>query len=330
MLQHIILMLPQVLVDGLTLGFVYAVVAIGYTMVYGILELINFAHGDIFMTGAFIGAGLLSLFIGLGMTSVLPALIVFLIVIIISALITGSMGVVIEQVAYRPLRRRHAPKLIALITSLGISFILEDLVRFIAELKTGNYIVTPPSLFSHTITLNIHSILPFFSNAKFQSTFLIVLVVTIVMLVGLDLFVNRTKWGMAMRAVAQDMETASLMSINVNRVISVTFFVGSALGGATGVLFMLQYGSIDPYIGFILGIKAFTAAVLGGIGNIRGAMFGGLLLGLIEMFAAANLSTLTGGMFGSEYKDVFAFIILILVLIFKPEGLFGKATVEKV
>jgi branched-chain amino acid transport system permease protein len=135
---------------------------------------------------------------------------------------------------------------------------------------------------------------------------------------------------MAMRAVAQDRETAALMTVNVNRVIGITFFVGSALGGATGVLFAIQYGTIDPYIGFILGLKAFTAAVLGGIGNIRGAMFGGILIGLLEMFAAANLTIITNGVFGAEYKDVFAFSILILVLIFKPEGLFGKAVTEKV
>ena len=149
-------------------------------------------------------------------------------------------------------------------------------------------------------------------------------------MVGLDFFINRTKWGMAMRAVAQDRETAALMTVNVNRVIGITFFVGSALGGATGVLFAIQYGTIDPYIGFILGLKAFTAAVLGGIGNIRGAMFGGILIGLLEMFAAANLTIITNGVFGAEYKDVFAFSILILVLIFKPEGLFGKAVTEKV
>jgi branched-chain amino acid transport system permease protein len=185
-------------------------------------------------------------------------------------------------------------------------------------------------MFNHRFNLNLHHIMPFFDNATFQGSFLLVLAVTIVMLVSLDLFVNKTKWGMAMRAVAQDRDTASLMTINVNRVISVTFFIGSALGGATGVLFMIQYGTIDPYIGFILGIKAFTAAVLGGIGNIRGAMFGGVMLGLLEMFAAANLSIITHGAMGAEYKDVFAFIILILVLIFKPEGLFGKAVVEKV
>ena len=150
------------------------------------------------------------------------------------------------------------------------------------------------------------------------------------MMIGLDLFVNRTKWGMAMRAVAQDRETASLMSVNVNKVISITFFIGSALGGATGVLFAVQYGTIDPYIGFILGLKAFTAAVLGGIGNIRGAMLGGLLLGVMEMFASANLTLLTGGVLGAEYKDVFAFAILIIVLLFKPEGLLGKPVAEKV
>lgn len=150
------------------------------------------------------------------------------------------------------------------------------------------------------------------------------------MMIGLDLFVNRTKWGMAMRAVAQDRETASLMSVNVNKVISITFFIGSALGGATGVLFAVQYGTIDPYIGFILGLKAFTAAVLGGIGNIRGAMLGGLLLGVMEMFASANLTLLTGGILGAEYKDVFAFAILIIVLLFKPEGLLGKPVAEKV
>jgi branched-chain amino acid transport system permease protein len=159
---------------------------------------------------------------------------------------------------------------------------------------------------------------------------IIIIGVAILLMIGLDLFVNRTKWGVAMRAVAQDRETASLMSINVNKVIVLTFFIGSALGGATGVLFAQQYGTIDPFIGYILGLKAFTAAVLGGIGNIRGAMFGGLVIGLLEMFASANLGLLTNGSFGAEYKDVFSFMILIIVLIFKPEGLFGRAVKEKV
>lgn len=327
-LTQVIQTLPQVLIDGLTLGAVYAVIAIGYTMVYGILELINFAHGEIFMTGAFIGTAILLTFSGLGLLSMLPAILVLIIVLVASSILTGFLGMGIERVAYRPLR--NAPKLITLITAIGISFLLQDIVRFIAEMKKGNYIITGPSLFTGKMKLDASAILPQFHDASFKSTFLVVIIVAIIMMVILDLFVNRTKWGMAMRAVAQDKDTASLMTINVNKVISVTFFVGSALGGATGVLFAIQYGTIDPYIGFILGIKAFTAAVLGGIGNIRGAMAGGMIIGMLEMFAAANLSDLTGGVFGAEYKDVFAFIILIVVLIFKPEGLFGKAAVEKV
>lgn len=328
MLTGIIQNLPQVLIDGITLGTVYAVVAIGYTMVYGILELINFAHGDIFMTGAFIGTSILLVFSSAGILTSMPAIIAFLIVLIVASVLTGFLGMGIERVAYRPLRK--APKLITLITAIGVSFLLEDIVRLIADLKTGNYILNSPELFNNHMKIKASSLLPQFHDATFKGTFLVVLICAIVMMVALDFFVNRSKWGMAMRAVAQDRDTAGLMSINVNKVISVTFFIGSGLGGATGVLFALQYNTIDPYIGFILGIKAFTAAILGGIGNIRGAMVGGLLIGMIEMFAAANLSTLTGGLFGSEYKDVFAFIILIIVLIFKPEGLFGKAVTEKV
>lgn len=328
MLIEIIQTLPQVVVDGLTLGAVYAVIALGYTMVYGIMELINFAHGEIFMTGSFIGTAVLLTMTSLGWINVMPAILTLIVVLILTSILTGFIGMGIERVAYRPLR--NAPKLITLITAIGISFLLQDVVRFITELKKGNYIVTPPTLFNEKIQLNASSILPHFYNASFKSSFIIVLVVALIMMIALDFFVNKTKWGMAIRAVAQDPETAALMSINVNKVISVTFFIGSALGGATGVLFAIQYGTIDPYIGFILGMKAFTAAVLGGIGNIRGAMVGGIILGLLEMFAAANLSGLTGGILGAEYKDVFAFVILIIVLIFKPEGLFGKAIIEKV
>jgi branched-chain amino acid transport system permease protein len=318
--------LPQVLVDGLTLGAIYAVVALGYTMVYGILELINFAHGEIFMTGAFIGTALLFTLGSFGIT--LPAWISMILVLFLTAALTGFLGVGIERVAYRPLRK--APKLIPLISAIGISFILQDVVRFIAELKTGNYIITGPTLFTGKHIIPFSSLSSSLTNASIKTSTIMLIVITLVIMVLLDLFVNRTKWGTAMRAVAQDQETASLMSINVNKVISLTFFIGSAIGGATGFLFAQQYATIDPYIGFILGLKAFTAAVLGGIGNIRGAMVGGLLIGVLEVFAAANLSTLTGGVFGSEYKDVFAFAILIIVLIFKPEGLFGKSVKEKV
>lgn len=328
MLNEMIQTIPQVLIDGLTLGTVYAVIALGYTMVYGILELINFAHGEIFMTGAFIGTAILIVLTSIGWVSAIPAIVMLIFVLLITAVLTGLMGMGIERVAYRPLRK--APRLIPLITAIGISFLLQDLVRFIAELKKGNYIVTGPSLFTDQLLIKTSSVSSLFNDASIKTSFVIVLVTAVLMMIGLDIFVNRTKWGMAMRAVAQDRETASLMSVNVNKVISITFFIGSALGGATGVLFAVQYGTIDPYIGFILGLKAFTAAVLGGIGNIRGAMLGGLLLGVLEMFASANLTLLTSGVFGAEYKDVFSFAILIIVLLFKPEGLLGKPVVEKV
>ncbi|AMQ06163.1 branched-chain amino acid ABC transporter permease [Sporosarcina psychrophila] len=328
MLNEIIQTIPQVLIDGLALGTVYAVIALGYTMVYGILELINFAHGEIFMTGAFIGTALLIFMTGTGWGAALPAIVMLIIVLIVTAFLTGFLGMGIERLAYRPLR--NAPRLIPLITAIGISFLLQDIVRLIAELTKGNYIVTGPSLFTEQVLIKTSSISSIFNDASIKTSFIIVLVTAVIMMIALDIFVNRTRWGMAMRAVAQDRETASLMTVNVNKVISITFFVGSALGGATGVLFAVQYGTIDPYIGFILGLKAFTAAVIGGIGNIRGAMIGGLLLGVLEMFASANLTLLTGGIFGAEYKDVFAFAILIIVLLFKPEGLLGKPVTEKV
>ncbi|WP_223067011.1 branched-chain amino acid ABC transporter permease [Paenibacillus caui] len=328
MISSILQTLPQVLIDGLALGAIYAVVALGYTMVYGILELINFAHGEIFMTGAFVGTSVLLLFQSFGWLGGMPAWISYLLIILIAMMFTGALGVGIERVAYRPLRK--APKLISLISAFGVSFVLQDVVRFIAELKTGNYIVSSHSLFNQRITLGTSSLGSIFGDATIKSNTIIILIVALLLMVGLDLFVNRTRWGVAMRAVAQDRETASLMSINVNKVIVLTFFIGSALGGATGVLFAQQYGTIDPYIGFILGMKAFTAAVLGGIGNIRGAIFGGFVIGILEMFASSNLGILTSGNFGAEYKDVFAFMILIIVLIFKPEGLFGKAVKEKV
>lgn len=328
MFSSILQTLPQVLIDGLALGAIYAVVALGYTMVYGILELINFAHGEIFMTGAFVGTAVLFGFQGAGWLPGMPAWLSYLLIIVIAMLVTGALGVGIERVAYRPLRK--APKLILLISAFGVSFVLQDVIRFIAELKTGNYIISTPQLFDQRYQLPISSISSWFSDASVKANTLFIFVIAILLMIGLDIFVNRTKWGGAMRAVAQDRETASLMSINVNKVIVLTFFIGSALGGSTGVLFAQQYGTIDPYIGFILGLKAFTAAVLGGIGNIRGAMFGGIVLGVLEMFASSNLGILTGGNFGAEYKDVFAFMILIIVLIFKPEGIFGKAIKEKV
>lgn len=328
MILNILHTLPQVLIDGLALGAIYAVVALGYTMVYGILELINFAHGEVFMTGAFVGTSALFAFHSAGWLNGMPGWAAYALILVIAMLFTGVMGVGIERIAYRPLRK--APKLISLISAIGVSFVLQDLVRFISELKTGNYIVSGITLYDRNVKIGTSSLGSWLGDASLKINTMIIIVVAVLLMIGLDLFVNRTKWGVAMRAVAQDRETASLMAINVNKVIVLTFFIGSALGGATGVLFAQQYGTIDPFIGYILGLKAFTAAVLGGIGNIRGAMFGGLVIGLMEMFASSNLGLLTNGSFGAEYKDVFSFMILILVLIFKPEGLFGKAVKEKV
>jgi branched-chain amino acid transport system permease protein len=328
MILNILHTLPQVLIDGLALGAIYAVVALGYTMVYGILELINFAHGEVFMTGAFVGTSVLFVFHSTGWLDGMPGWIAYVLILAIAMLFTGILGVGIERIAYRPLRK--APKLISLISAIGVSFVLQDLVRFISELKTGNYIVSSITLYDKNVKIGTSSFGSWLGDASLKINTIIIIVVAVLLMAGLDFFVNRTKWGVAMRAVAQDRETASLMSINVNKIIVLTFFIGSSLGGATGVLFAQQYGTIDPFIGYILGLKAFTAAVLGGIGNIRGAMFGGLVIGLLEMFASSNLGLLTSGSFGAEYKDVFSFMILIIVLIFKPEGLFGRAVKEKV
>lgn len=317
--EFLLSMLPSVLIDGLTLGFLYAVIALGYTMVYGILELINFAHGEIFMVGAFLGTEVLLILNQLGILEGLNPFLAFLIALFISSLLTGVLGVTIERVAYRPLR--NSPRLIPLISAIGVSFLLQDLVRFTEGMARNAFYLTGPQLFTGNISI---------SSITIPYKTLVIVVTAFLMMVSLQFFVSKTKWGIAMRAVAQDQNTASLMSINVNKVIALTFFIGSSLGGATGVLYAQNYGVVDPYIGFIIGLKAFTAAVLGGIGNLQGAMLGGILLGLIESLGAVYLGPLTGNAIGAEYKDVFAFTLLIIVLLFKPEGLLGQATKEKV
>ncbi|RXT05161.1 branched-chain amino acid ABC transporter permease [Ammoniphilus sp. CFH 90114] len=319
-LDFYIAILPQVLIDGLTLGFLYAVVALGYTMVYGILELINFAHGEIFMVGAFVGTEVLLLLQATGMLEGMNPFLSLFGALLIATLFTGSLGVGVERIAYRPLRK--SPRLVVLISAIGVSFLLQDLVRLVEGLHRGAFFLNSPQLFTESINLTDAAILPHKS--------IIIMASAIIMMIGLQMFVSKTKWGKAMRAVAQDQSTSSLMQINVNKVIAITFFIGSGLGGATGVLYAQYYSTINPFIGFLLGLKAFTAAVLGGIGNIQGAMFGGVMLGLFESFGSAYLEPLTHGAMGAEYKDVLAFSLLILVLLFKPEGLFGEAVKEKV
>jgi len=234
---------------------------------------------------------------------------------------SGLLAVTVERAAYRPLR--SAPRLIPLISAIGVSFFLQDLIRLVESIWRNAFNLVYPTIdalnyrfeLTETIDVPVKSI--------------VVTVAALGMLWVLHLLVHRTKIGTAIRAVAEDQAAASLMGINVNGMISLTFFIGGAMGGAAGVLFGVQYGLINPYSGFIPGLKAFTAAVLGGIGNIPGAMLGGIVLGLLEAFAASYLSLLTGGAFGAEYKDIFAFSVLILILIFRPKGLLGEIVRER-
>jgi branched-chain amino acid transport system permease protein len=312
---------PQVLLDGLILGFMYALIALGYTMVYGVLEFINFAHSEIFVVGAFVGVEILLSLQSAGWLERAPWLLVLLVVLLAGAAISGLLAVTIERIAYRPLRT--APRLIPLISAIGVSFFLQDAVRLVESIwrNAFNLVYPPMDVLNERFELT--------STIDVSVKSLVVIVAALLMLWGLHALVNRTKIGTAIRAVAEDQAAASLMGINVNRIISLTFLIGGAMGGAAGVLFGVQYGLINPYTGFIPGLKAFTAAVLGGIGNIPGAMVGGLVLGLLEAFAASYMSLLTGGAFGAEYKDIFAFSVLILILIFRPKGLLGEVVRER-
>jgi branched-chain amino acid transport system permease protein len=310
----------QVAVDGIVLGFMYALIALGYTMVYGVLEFINFAHSEIFILGAFVGAELLLGLDASGALATLHPAVVILMIVLAGMLASGLAAAALERIAYRPLR--GAPRLVPLISAIGASFFLQDFIRFIESLWRNTFYLNYPTLdiLDHNLTLSAAVEIPFKS--------VLVIVTALAMLAVLYLFVNKTKLGTAIRAVAQDPDAAALMGIPVDRIITLTFFVGGAMGGAAGVLFGLHYSLINPYSGFVPGMKAFTAAVLGGIGNIPGAVLGGLVLGLMEAFAASYLAVLTNGAFGAEYKDVFAFAVLILILIFRPKGLLGETVRE--
>jgi branched-chain amino acid transport system permease protein len=320
LLESLLLLLPQVILDGLILGFVYAMIALGYTMVYGVLELINFAHSEIFMIGGVVGVEVFRY-----LSPVIPnGFLLLLVALVLGAVVAGLTAVWVERLAYRPLRKRGTTnRLVPLITAIGVSFVLQDLVRLIEGLWHNEFFLRMTTVGSLDQAINLGVIF-------LQVKSVLLILVSVLMLVGLTYLVNRTKLGMAIRAVAQDMNTASLMGINPDLIISRTFLIGGSLGGVAGVLFALQYSTISPYVGFMPGLKAFTAAVLGGIGNIPGAMVGGLVLGQLETLSGTYLPTLTNGNFGTEYKDVIAFLILILLLLFRPQGLLGQVVKEKV
>ncbi len=300
-------MFTQQLINGLALGAVYALIALGYTMVYSILQLINFAHGEVYMLGAYLGIIVLGVLTSLGLTAYsLP--LSLLLTVVISMFFCAAYGAVIERVAYRPLR--NASRLAPLISAVGMSIILQNVVMLAQGKEYKNL---PPLFPSEGFTI---------LGANVSHVQIIILTASILIMVGLHFFVEKTRFGKAMRATSQDRVMAGLVGININQVISTTFMIGSALAAIAGVMVTLYYGVVHFYMGYLAGIKAFTAAVLGGIGSIPGAMLGGLMLGLIENFGASYIS--------SVYKDAFAFIILIVVLIIRPAGLLGQKSVDKV
>ena len=300
----------QTLDFGVADGAIYALVALGYTMVYGIIELINFAHGDIFTLSAFIGSALLGFFAVNGDNFTLTNLIALLVVIPVVMLVIGGINVTIERIAYRPLR--NAPRVAPLITAIGMSFIIEG-VMFLWH---GAAIVEVPDLLPHGPAYSTYIGGVFFT---FKDVFVVVAAVILVSL--LAIFINRSKLGKAMRATAQDRDAAQLMGIDINRTISATFFIGALLAGAGGMIYGLYFTSLDYHLGFRAGLIAFTAAVFGGIGNIPGAALGGLLIGIVQAFSDSYV--------GSKWTEVVIFGILIGVLVFRPTGLLGMRVPEK-
>jgi branched-chain amino acid transport system permease protein len=324
-LGDLIAILPQTILEGLLLGFVYAMVALGYTMVYGVLGLINFAHSEVFMIGAVIGLEVFR-FWGNPAAPVIPnPFLLLLVALLFAAVGSGFMAVLVERFAYRPLRKRGSKNiLVPMITAIGVSFLLQDLTRIYAALRHNEFNMQ----YRTYEALNQVFELPLQTTIQMKGV--LIIGVSVLMLIGLTYLVNRTKLGKAIRAVSQDMQTAALMGINPDTIISRTFLIGGALGGVAGVLFGLLYTNVTPYSGVLPGLKAFTSAVLGGIGNIPGAMVGGLILGQLETLSGTYLPFLTNGNFGTEYKDVFAFLTLVLLLLFRPQGIFGQNVSEKV
>jgi branched-chain amino acid transport system permease protein len=309
-MQDFLNQLPQQLVNGLTLGAVYALIALGYSMVYGVLQLLNFAHGDVYMIGAFVGYGILTA-LASKTGLLLPAWLIIVLMLLVAMLVCGILGVLIEWFAYRPLR--SAPRIAPLISALGVSFFLQSTMQLIfsANFRT----MKTELVLSPLLGIDIGPV-------RVSAVRLLVIVGALALMAALTALVRRTRLGRAMRAVAIDREAAGMMGVDVDRVIVTTFFIGSALAGAAGVLVGLAFTSVWHSRGFAAGLKGFTAAVLGGIGNVPGAMLGGLLLGLTESLAVGFIST--------TYKDLIAFVVLIIVLLVRPTGLLGARLQQKV
>jgi branched-chain amino acid transport system permease protein len=313
-------------VTGLALGAIYALVALGYTMVYGVLQLINFAHSEVFMYGTFAVAWVFVFFHGTeadtqGLGSALGLLGVALIA---AMLLSATIALLLERVAYRPLLKRNAPKLMALISAIGASFVLAEVMGlrnrfarwFGLEDDLENYVSRARDVYSNPVTVQPEGLFNI-GDYTVKDVDVLVIGAALLMMVALDQFVRRTRFGRGIRAVAQDPESAALMGVNSTRVVQVTFLIGGLMAGAAATLYMIKIGATRQNAGFILGVKAFTAAVLGGIGNLRGALLGGLLLGVVENYGSA--------LFGTDWKDVVAFVLLILILLVRPSGLLGES-----
>jgi len=303
--------LLQQILNGLVLGSVYALVALGYTMVYGILQLINFAHGDVLMIGAMVGVTVVMLLANTG----LPGPVLLLLAVLAAVPVCVLLSLFVERVAYRPLR--NAPRLAPLITAIGVSIVIQTSAMIIWK---PNPIVFPDLLPTTPVEI---------FGAILAPKQILILVVSATMMTGLVLLVNKTRLGRAMRATAENPRIAGLMGVNANQVIAATFAIGAALAAVAGVLVAMNYNIAQFSMGFIPGLKAFTAAVLGGIGNIAGAVLGGLLLGVIESLGAGYIGDLTGGFLGSHYQDIFAFVVLIVVLVFRPSGIMGERVADR-
>jgi branched-chain amino acid transport system permease protein len=317
--------LPGMIISGISIGFVYSMVALGYTLVYGVLKFINFAHSEIFMFGSVIGFEIMRRIADAQALQAWNPFLLILVIVLAAMIGSGLLAVLIERIAYRPLR--NAPRLVPLISAIGVSFFLIDIIRAAEAVIRNDFNLTYPKDQLPWLTTNVPMTFGV-TTVNVKPTSIIVVIGAVITLVALNWFVNGTKLGRGIRAVSQDQVTAGLMGINVNLMISLTFFVGGAFGGAAGALFGLNAGTVTPYVGFIPGVKAFTAAVLGGIGNVTGALLGGLTIGMLEAFLNGTLVYFPA--FGQRWTDIFVFAILILILIFRPGGLLGERVDEKV